>query len=200
MNIIRARFSVRFQSQIRSLTNSGRASAKICATPFVIKAPVAFAGMSVDDTLTTRRDLIGQEAMRFAQAEIDRLGLGIQLLAFETREINPPAPVLPAFQDVVSAKVEAKTMVEPARSRARHDHSGSKGRGLPNSATGAGLCAGADRQSAGRSFRLFGIAKGISRQSRNSEDPALCGNDRTGAAETSRLRRSFQARERHCAC
>jgi membrane protease subunit HflK len=75
------------------------------------------AGMSVDDVLTTRRDFIGQESMRLAQVELDRLGLGIQLLAFETREINPPASVLPAFQDVVSAKVEAKTLVEPARSR-----------------------------------------------------------------------------------
>jgi membrane protease subunit HflK len=71
----------------------------------------------VDDALTTRRDFIGQESMRIAQAELDRLGLGVQLLAFETREINPPAPVLSAFQDVVSAKVEAKTLVEPARSR-----------------------------------------------------------------------------------
>ncbi|MGH9613892.1 MAG: hypothetical protein ACRD4P_12505, partial [Bryobacteraceae bacterium] len=58
-----------------------------------------------------------QESMRLAQAELDRLDLGIQLLAFETREINPPASVLPAFQDVVSAKVEAKTLVEPAHSR-----------------------------------------------------------------------------------
>jgi membrane protease subunit HflK len=73
--------------------------------------------MNVDDVLTTRRDFIGQESMRLAQEELDRLGLGIQLLAFETRAINPPAPVLPAFQDVVSAKVEAKTLVEPARSR-----------------------------------------------------------------------------------
>ena len=41
VNIIRARFSIRFQLRIRSLTNSARASVKICATPFVIKAPVA---------------------------------------------------------------------------------------------------------------------------------------------------------------
>ena len=75
------------------------------------------AGMTVDDALTTRREFIGQEVMRLSQQEFDRLGLGIELLAFETREINPPGQVLPAFQDVVSAKVEAKTLVEPANTR-----------------------------------------------------------------------------------
>ena len=73
----------------------GQRSAKICAMPFSTNAPAAFSpGMSVDDVLTTRRDFIGQESMRLAQEELDRLGLGVQLLAFETREINPPAPVL----------------------------------------------------------------------------------------------------------
>jgi membrane protease subunit HflK len=74
------------------------------------------AAMSVDDALTTRRAFVSQETMRLAQAEIDRLRLGIQLLAFETRELNPPTQVMQSFQDVVSAKVEAKTLIEPANS------------------------------------------------------------------------------------
>lgn len=118
VNIVRARFSVRFQVAdpiayefgARERENLRNAICYQCACRVL-------ASMNVDDVLTTRRDFIGQESMRLAQEELDRLGLGIQLLAFETREINPPAPVLPAFQDVVSAKVEAKTLVEPARSR-----------------------------------------------------------------------------------
>ena len=118
VNIIRARFSIRFQIATRSHTSSARAEREnLCDAICYQSACRVLAGMSVDDVLTTRRDYIGQESMRLAQAEIDRLGLGFQLLAFETREINPPAQVLPAFQDVVSAKVEAKTLVEPARSR-----------------------------------------------------------------------------------
>jgi membrane protease subunit HflK len=118
VNIIRARFSVRFQVADPVTYEFGASDRESLRNAICYQSACrVLAGMSVDDVLTTRRDFIGQESMRLAQAELDRLGLGIQLLAFETREINPPAPVLPAFQDVVSAKVEAKTLVEPARSR-----------------------------------------------------------------------------------
>lgn len=119
VNIIRARFSVRFQIA-DPITYEFAASEREALRDAILyqSACQTLAAMKVDDILTTRRDYIGREAMRLAQAEMDHLGLGVQLLAFETREINPPAPVLPAFQDVVSAKVEAQTMVEPARSRA----------------------------------------------------------------------------------
>jgi modulator of FtsH protease HflK len=118
VNIIRARFSIRFQVADPIAYEFGASEREnLCNAICYQSACRVLAGMSVDDALTTRRDFIGQEAMRIAQSELDRLGLGIQLLAFETRDINPPASVLPAFQDVVSAKVEAKTLVEPARSR-----------------------------------------------------------------------------------
>jgi modulator of FtsH protease HflK len=118
VNIIRARFSVRFQVADPIAYEFGaRERENLCNAICYQSVCRVLAGMSVDDALTTRRDFIGQESMRLAQAEFDRLSLGVQLLAFETREINPPASVLPAFQDVVSAKVEAKTLVEPARSR-----------------------------------------------------------------------------------
>jgi modulator of FtsH protease HflK len=118
VNIIRARFSVRFQVADPIAYEFGTNDRESLRNAICYQSACrVLAGMSVDDVLTTRRDFIGQESMRLAQEELDRLGLGIQLLAFETREINPPAPVLPAFQDVVSAKVEAKTLVEPARSR-----------------------------------------------------------------------------------
>jgi membrane protease subunit HflK len=118
VNIIRARFSIRFQVADPIAYEFGASEREnLCNAICYQSACRVLAAMTVDDALTTRRDFIGQESMRIAQAEFDRLGLGVQLLAFETREINPPAPVLSAFQDVVSAKVEAKTLVEPARSR-----------------------------------------------------------------------------------
>jgi membrane protease subunit HflK len=118
VNIIRARFSVRFQVADPIAYEFGASNRESLRDAICYQSACrVLASMSVDDALTTRRDFIGQESMRLAQAELDRLGLGVQLLAFETREINPPASILPAFQDVVSAKVEAKTLVEPARSR-----------------------------------------------------------------------------------
>ncbi|HEX3817411.1 MAG TPA: protease modulator HflK [Chthoniobacterales bacterium] len=118
INIVRARFVARFHvadpvayeftAANRNAVRDAIFYQSICRT---------LAGMTVDDALTTRREFIGQQVMRLAQAEFDRLHLGVELLALETREINPPATVLPAFQDVVSAKVEAKTLVEPANTR-----------------------------------------------------------------------------------
>jgi membrane protease subunit HflK len=115
-NIIRGRFSARYQvadpiayafaAKDRDQLARAILEGAVCRT---------LAGLSVDDILTTRRDFVAEQAMALAQQEFDRLGLGIQLIAFEVREINPPVQVLPAFEDVASARVEAKTLIEPAK-------------------------------------------------------------------------------------
>jgi membrane protease subunit HflK len=118
INIVRARFVARFRVADPVTYEFAAANRdEVRDAIFYQSITRTLAGMTVDDALTIRREFIGQEAMRLAQAEFDRLGLGIELLAFETREINPPGQVLSAFQDVVSAKVEAKTLVEPANTR-----------------------------------------------------------------------------------
>ena len=116
-NIIRARFSVRYQVADAVAYAFAAHDRELLLDSILYEAATrTLAAMCVDDALTTRRDFVSQETMRFAQAEIDRLRLGIQLLAFETRELNPPTQVMQSFQDVVSAKVEAKTLIEPANS------------------------------------------------------------------------------------
>lgn len=74
------------------------------------------AGTNVDAALTTGRDAARQEAQRQAQAALDRLGLGLQLAGLEFRELLPARPVVPAFQDVISAQVEARTLTQQAES------------------------------------------------------------------------------------
>ncbi len=116
-NIIRAKFVVRYQvADPGAYVFGAHDRDQILDALFYQSACRAIAGMPVDDALTTRRDFLGQETLRLAQAQIDLLGLGVALLAVETREIEPPRQVAEAFQDVVSAKVEAKTLVEPANS------------------------------------------------------------------------------------
>jgi modulator of FtsH protease HflK len=115
-NIIRAKFSARYQiADPIAYVFAAKDRDEISRAILYQAACRALAGMSVDDMLTTRRDIVAQETMRVAQEELDRLCLGIRIIAFEAREINPPNQVLPAFQDVVSARVEAKTLVEPAK-------------------------------------------------------------------------------------
>ncbi len=114
-NIIRARFVARYQvSDPRDYVFSAKDRDALRDAILYSTATTVLSSMSVEDTLTARKEYIGQEVMRLAQIKMDQRHLGIQLLAFETREINPPASVVQAFQAVISAKVEATTLVEEA--------------------------------------------------------------------------------------
>jgi membrane protease subunit HflK len=116
-NIIRAKFVVRY-----SVADSGAYTFAASDRESLLDAVIyragcrVMAGLSVDDVLTTQRNFAGEETMRLAQGDLDRLGLGVVLLAVEAREIEPPKQIEAAFQDVVSAKVEGKTLIEPANS------------------------------------------------------------------------------------
>ncbi len=76
----------------------------------------SLASTGVDAALTTERELLRQDAQRLAQAELDRLELGIQIVALEFRELLPEVSVIPAFQEVVSAQVESRTISQQAQS------------------------------------------------------------------------------------
>jgi membrane protease subunit HflK len=119
VNIIRASFVVRFQvSDPVDYTLNARDNNALRDGILYQAACRVLSSMSVEDALTVGKNYIGLEALRIAQEKLDRLALGIHLLAFETREINPPAAVSPSFQSVVSAKVQAKTLVEQANAYA----------------------------------------------------------------------------------
>lgn len=70
--------------------------------------------MGVDQALTDGQEQLRHQCQTIAQEKIDRLGLGIALQAWEIREIVPARQVLQAFEEVVSAKVEARTLTEKA--------------------------------------------------------------------------------------
>jgi len=74
------------------------------------------AQMKVDDVLASGLETLRAQTMRIAQAQLDQLGIGVQLLAFEVRGIIPAPQVLQAFEDVVSASVESRTFIEQANS------------------------------------------------------------------------------------
>ncbi len=116
-NIIRARFSARYQvaDPIAYALSATNQEALLEAALYQAATGV-IAQMKVDDVLASGLEELRAESLHVAQAQIDRLGLGIQLLAFEVREITPAQQVLPAFEDVVSARVESRTLIEQANS------------------------------------------------------------------------------------
>ncbi|HEY0257886.1 MAG TPA: FtsH protease activity modulator HflK [Candidatus Methylacidiphilales bacterium] len=119
VNIIRGRFIVRYQivdPREYALNAKDRDALRDGILYDAISSVLAT--MNVEDSMTVRKDYIGQQVMRVAQARIDRLRLGMELSAVEIKEINPPAAVLPSFQAVISAKVQAKTSIEQANTYA----------------------------------------------------------------------------------
>ncbi|MEI9999290.1 MAG: SPFH domain-containing protein [Verrucomicrobiota bacterium] len=118
-NIVRARFVLRYQVAdpfdyvLRARDRDGLRDVVVyeCASQVL-------ATMNVDDALTTQKAALGQEVLRRAQAEMARLKLGLRLLALDVREIDPPRSVLPAFQSVVTARLQAKTLLEQANAYA----------------------------------------------------------------------------------
>jgi membrane protease subunit HflK len=114
-NIIRARFVARFQvSDPFAYAFAAKDRESVYRQILYNSLTLALAQMSVDNALTTGKDLLAEQTRNMAQAKLDALGLGIHLIAFEVRNINPPSQILQAFQDVVSARVEALTFVEHA--------------------------------------------------------------------------------------
>jgi len=116
-NIIRARFSVRYQvaDPVAYVLTMKNQPALLEAVLYQAATGV-IAQMKVDDVLASGLESLRAQTMREAQAQLDRLRLGVQLLAFEVRKIIPAQQVLPDFEDVVSAQVESRTLIEKANS------------------------------------------------------------------------------------
>jgi membrane protease subunit HflK len=119
VNIIRASFAVRYNvSDPDDYALAARDRDQLRDAVLYEAASHVLATMSVEDAMTVGKNYIGAEALRLAQERMDRLRLGIRLLAFETRSIDPPMAVSSAFQAVISAKVQSKTDIEEANAYA----------------------------------------------------------------------------------
>ena len=79
-----------------------------------------FAGLHVDDILTTQRQTLVSEVSAALQAALDEHALGIQVQDVSIVELAPPLPggVSNAFREVQSARSEREQAIENARSAA----------------------------------------------------------------------------------
>ncbi len=76
---------------------------------------VMFAGMSVDDVLTTGRYAIQNRLKKGIQARADAYRLGIQIVSVQIQSLQPPREVAEAFRDVASAREDKHKLVQGAR-------------------------------------------------------------------------------------
>lgn len=81
-------------------------------------ATQTIAEMGVDELFSERQSVFTAETARRIQERLNRLNSGIRLQGFEINMIRPPLQVISAFQDVISAQVESRTLWEQARGEA----------------------------------------------------------------------------------
>jgi membrane protease subunit HflK len=123
-NILQGAFTLRYQ--ITDPARLHRAGAE-GAPPLLEKlfqhaATRVLARSPVDTIIPAGLDLFRDQVLTELSANLAALDLGVLVVGLEIRELLPPRPVLPAFNDVNSAKVEGRTFVEEARAhRARID-------------------------------------------------------------------------------
>jgi len=115
-NILQGAFTLRYQ--IVDPVRHHRAAAEVEATLarlFHRAATRVLAGLAVDSVIPSGLDAFRDQTLAQLGPAVAALEIGVIVTSLEIRELLPPHPVLPAFQDVNSAKVEARTYVEEAR-------------------------------------------------------------------------------------
>ncbi len=69
---------------------------------------------SVDEVIILSRREVAQEAAEMLQRILNSYETGIQIVTLELKDVNPPDPVKPAFNEVNEAKQEKERMVNEA--------------------------------------------------------------------------------------
>lgn len=115
-NIIQGRFSLRYQivDPVAWFDLGERRQALLESIGYRAAA-LALAARPVDHVLTGGREHLQDEMLTIAQSAADALHLGVKLTACQVRELIPTRQVLPAFEEVVNAQMEARTLVEDAK-------------------------------------------------------------------------------------
>ncbi|MFQ6090500.1 MAG: FtsH protease activity modulator HflK, partial [Candidatus Bipolaricaulia bacterium] len=69
---------------------------------------------TIDETLTTERDLIARETLQSLQRLLDAYEAGIVIVNVQLQDVKPPKPVIAAFDDVNSARQDKERAINQA--------------------------------------------------------------------------------------
>jgi membrane protease subunit HflK len=78
----------------------------------------AASALPVDDLLTSGRLALIERVRARAQERLDAWGVGLQVLAVNLEAVEPPQPVVAAFQDVQNARADRERLVSEAEAYA----------------------------------------------------------------------------------
>ena len=117
-NLVRGRFSLRYRI-VDPLAWAKAAAAE--TTPLLLEAAAfdeathALATMTIDQALGPGLETFRTRVRDETQARAGRLQLGVEVLSFDVALLTPPIAAAAAFAEVTSAQVEARTLIENAR-------------------------------------------------------------------------------------
>jgi membrane protease subunit HflK len=78
----------------------------------------ASSSLPVDDVLTSGRLALIERVRAHAQQRLDAWGVGLQVLAVNLEAVEPPQPVVAAFQDVQNARADRERLISEAEAYA----------------------------------------------------------------------------------
>ncbi len=115
-NVVQGRFSLRYR-----ITDPVAHFRAAHSTPALLEAVASraltaeLAVLPIDDALTSGRDKLAEAVRTRIAAAAEQFDLGLTPTAFELRELRPPTQVVAAFEEVTTARLQARTMTENAR-------------------------------------------------------------------------------------
>ncbi len=117
---------------LKVLFRTGLDDASALRAAYAVEAPEALvraeagrllarvlAGKMLDDMLGERRETLAESLRAQLQAELDRLGSGVELVGAVIEAIHPPAAAAEAYHNVQAAEIIARTAVATERGRAQ---------------------------------------------------------------------------------
>jgi membrane protease subunit HflK len=115
-NIVQGRFALRYRISDPAAYFLAGPEAGAMLSALACRAVAHHLGrIEIDHALSEGRDKLSSSVVERIRQDSERLRLGIEPAAFELRELSPPRQVYEAFEDVVSAKLYAKTLTENAQ-------------------------------------------------------------------------------------
>lgn len=117
-NLVRGRFSLRYRIAdplAWAKAATAPTAALLLEAAALDAATQTLATLTIDHALGPGLETFRQRVREETQRRSDRLGLGVELLSFDVTQLTPPTAAAAAFAEVTSAQVEARTLVENAR-------------------------------------------------------------------------------------
>jgi modulator of FtsH protease HflK len=112
-NIVQGRFTLRYRiSDPVAWFRAGSQVESMLSKLGYQAAADALSATEIDRALTDEREKLAVTIRDRIQSRAKSLGFGVIVTAFELREIAPPKQVVAAFEDVINAKLYAKTIIE----------------------------------------------------------------------------------------